>query len=243
MFKIFSKLKKALGNTIYYPGCLTNFVLEDVKRNYERILDHLGIPAIEIKELKCCGSPVKNSGYFEDFDALKDHNKKILRDYGVSKIIFNCPACYSTFKQEYDLPEFVDLYHITELISQKIDIFKAGVFSEETCCYHDPCHLGRYAGIYEEPRQILKHLGFTLLEMKNSFEKSFCCGGGGSLRSYSLKISRKIAEKRVEESIKTGAKYLITACPMCYLQLKEAAESIKADIKVFELSQVVINAL
>ncbi len=243
MLKIFSKIKRALGNTIYYPGCLTNFVLEDVKKNYELILNHVGIPAVEIKDLKCCGSPVKNAGYFEDCDEIIEFNKKILKDYGVSKIIFNCPSCYSTFKREYNLPEYVELLHITQILSQKLNKIKEGIFENESCCYHDPCHLGRYEGIYKVPREILKHLGFKILEMENSFEKSFCCGGGASLRTYSLEISRRIAEKRIKEAVETKANCLITTCPMCYLQLKEAAENIKANIKVFELSQVIVNAI
>lgn len=43
--------------------------------------------------------------------------------------------------------------------------------------YHDPCHLGRYCGIYEEPREIIEALGFDLVEMEPAKEQSYCCGG------------------------------------------------------------------
>ncbi len=221
-------------NVLYYSGCLTKFMLKDIKENYKQILKCFGIEYIEINELGCCGSPVLNSGYRKDFENLVNNNKRILEDYGIGTIISNCPSCCSIFKRYY--PEY-KVYHITEII----DINKLKkVFSDQNITYHDPCHLGRYLKVYEKPREILKNLGINIVEMVNNRENSNCCGGGGNLNNNFPQISSKLAEARIQEALNTDCNILATTCPMCYLQLKKHSNN---RIKVLEFSEILVKFL
>jgi Fe-S oxidoreductase len=50
---------------------------------------------------------------------------------------------------------------------------------ENRVTYQDPCFLGRYNNIYDEPRQILQSIpGIELVEMERNRKDAFCCGGG-----------------------------------------------------------------
>lgn len=220
--------KLTAGNTLYYPGCLTKFVLKDIEGNYKKILKEIGIEFIMIPEQEfCCGSPVINAGYEEEYKKLVEKNREVLKKYGVGKIITNCPACYKILKENY--PE-IKVEHATQTIWDNIKKLKLKSFNEKIT-YHDPCHLGRHSGIYEEPRNILKELKFEVVELKNNRENSMCCGGGAGLRTNKPEISEKIA-KMLTEEVKTEK--IITTCPLCYMQLKE-----NTDKEVLELSQVI----
>lgn len=55
--------------------------------------------------------------------------------------------------------------------------------------YHDSCCLGRYAGIYDEPRQVLESLGAELVEMEDTRQYALCCGGCAA--GYGWKLQRE----------------------------------------------------
>jgi len=234
------------GNVLYYPGCLTKFVSSDIEGNYQEILRKIGIDFIQLKDLEfCCGSPVHNAGYTEDFRDLIEKNLKLFREHGISRIITNCPACYKVFAIDY--PENSKEWNIkTEHITVTIwNAIKSGkikpkrIFSGETITYHDPCHLGRHSGIYDEPREILKALGFGITEMPNSRATALCCGGGGGLKSNQPEISNRIAGMRLRQAEELNVKKIVTSCPLCYHQLKENSKS----LEVFELSELLVKCL
>jgi len=68
---------------------------------------------------------------------------------------------------------------------------------KEIVNYHDPCHLGRYSGIYEEPREVIKLLGGKIVESLFNRENAYCCGGGGGVRANFPELAKAIAKKRV----------------------------------------------
>ncbi|MFN3301977.1 MAG: (Fe-S)-binding protein [Patescibacteria group bacterium] len=237
------------GNILYYPGCLTKFVAKDLKEKYEKILQNLGIDFIELSELElCCGSPALKAGYFEDFKNIAEKNLKIFKEHAVKKIITNCPACFMILKKYYKevLGNKWDIKveHTTQTINSKLKSQKSKLFENwkleiensdrKVVSYHDPCHLGRQMGVYEEPREVIKKLGYEILEMELNRLESFCCGGGGGVKSNEPELANKIAKDRISQAKKTGAKVLVTACPLCYLHLKENAK----EINVKELSEL-----
>ncbi|MFB6215962.1 MAG: heterodisulfide reductase-related iron-sulfur binding cluster, partial [Candidatus Aenigmatarchaeota archaeon] len=70
--------------------------------------------------------------------------------------------------------------HITETTERLADEGRLS-FEEEPdmdeVTWHDPCHIGRHAGIYEPPRNVLEELpGVELKEMEHNRENSLCCG-------------------------------------------------------------------
>ncbi|MCS7123669.1 MAG: (Fe-S)-binding protein [Candidatus Aenigmarchaeota archaeon] len=231
---------KIFGNILFYPGCIIKLILKDFEKKYEKILKKYGIDFIKLSELEfCCGSPALNAGYFEVFKSIVDKNMKIFKEHSIKKIITPCPACFKTFKIEY--PKFtkfnIEVEHITQTIWKKIkdDKSKKEIGRKTKVTYHDPCHLGRYCKVYDEPRKIIESLGYKLSEMKFSHQNSFCCGGGGGVAANFPLLAEEIAKERISQALKTGAKILITSCPLCYIQLEKAS---KRKIKVMDISSL-----
>lgn len=224
--KLFEKLVNR--NVLYYPGCLTKVALPQIEENYKKILNNLGINFIMIKDEElCCGSPVHKAGYNEEFYDLIEKNKAIFKKYGIGKVITNCPGCYNTFRDIYGL----ETEHMSQVIWKNIDKLKLKSFKNERIYYHDPCHLGRYSNVYDEPRLILKKLDFDLKEFPKNRENALCCGAGGGLKTNAPKIANKIAKIRLNKITDK----VITSCPLCYMHLKENSET-----EILELSEVLV---
>lgn len=225
---------------------MEKFVLRGLQENYEKIIRKCGIDFIKLKDLEvCCGSPVLNAGYSTDFKDLVHKNYKTFKEHRVKKIITPCPACFKTFKMEY--PKFlenfdIEVEHVTQTIANAIKNGKLKTKESNKpikVTYHDPCHLGRYCGVYEEPRDILKALGYEIVEMKFNKKNSWCCGGGGGLKANYPELSEEIAKERIKQALETKTQILITTCPLCYSCLKEVTEKNNSKMKVEELSELV----
>ena len=230
--------------TLYYPGCLTKGVLTDQFENYKEIFNRLGIDFVMLLDKEsCCGLPVLNGGYKKDARKLAKKNFDLFKKNGITKILTNCPSCYHTFKEVY--PTLVrdwniEVEHATVAIlnalKRKRIRFRGSDEDREVVTYHDPCHLGRYSGIYEEPREVIELLGGKLKEFKMNRENAFCCGGGGGVRANFSDVAKSIAKNRVSEVGEDVSK-IISPCGLCYSNIKSASD------KSTEFSSFVLGKL
>lgn len=223
-------LEKLSGsNTLYYPGCVTQYALPEVGARYEELLRRAGVDFIVLPgEALCCGSPVKRAGYGADFDDLKQKNLAVFNRFSVRKIITNCPGCYHTLKYDYGL----DAYHVTQILSPRPS--DRSDDPGRALTYHDSCHLGRWSGLYDQPRDLLENAGWNVVELQDNREHSLCCGAGGGVKSNFPDLANAIARQRLEK-VHNGV--LCTACPLCYAHFKENANG----IQVLEFSQALEN--
>lgn len=231
---LFDFIKNFGKNTLFYPGCMLKFAMEKELQNYKDIMNFFGIDFIMIKEEVCCGSPVLNAGYKKDFRNLAKKNFEIFKKRNISKIITPCPGCYNVFKNE--IPKVlhnwdIEVEHFTQILLKELKKRKQKKeVKKEIVSYHDPCHLGRFSRIYDEPREIIKILGGELKEMIHNRENALCCGAGGGVKANYPEIAREIAKKRMEEAPKEAVK-ILTPCGLCATNLKTA------DSKVVEFSE------
>jgi Fe-S oxidoreductase len=112
--------------------------------------------------------------------------------------------------------------------------------------YHDPCYLGRYNGVYDEPRGVVAALpGAELVEMRRNRNKSFCCGGGGGRLFMEETRGTRINQARVREAIDTGAEVLCAACPFCMTMFEDGIRGVGADetFQVKDIAELVAASL
>jgi Fe-S oxidoreductase len=115
--------------------------------------------------------------------------------------------------------------------------------------YHDPCTLGRFNGVYDEPRQVIAALGCELVEMPRNRDNSFCCGaGGGRIWMKELKSdeSQRPSENRIDEAVGLEAiDYFVVACPKDVTMYEDAIKTSghQGEIELRELSELVLESL
>jgi Fe-S oxidoreductase len=87
---------------------------------------------------------------------------------------------------------------------------------------HDSCVFARYEGVVDEPRELLAAAGLTLRDPEYTGSQTWCCGGPAE-SLYPAKAAAN-AQKRVEQ-LRCAATDAVTMCPMCFVNLSNAAGS------------------
>ena len=248
------------SEVLFWVGCAPYFdpifedlgvKVTDVAKGSLRILNSLGVEPMLLPDEKCCGHDMLWTGDVDTFEKLAQRNAAMIKEAGVEKIIFSCPECYRTFKEDY--PNYVEidceLQHISEFLSEAIE--KDGLRFKEIkkkVTYHDPCRLGRHLGVYEPPREVIQAIpGIELVEMEQSREESLCCGTSAFTNCDSY--SKRIRVERLLEAKATGADTLITTCPKCQIHFRCAMvnkgeeKGPDIEIEVMDMVNLVANAL
>ncbi len=191
----------------------------------------------------CDGNEVFMLGELGLFQELVEKNKKTMSELGVRKVIAISPHAYNALKRY----ESFEIFHYSQILLDLIQSKRIRLGElRKTVTYHDPCFLGRYNGIYEEPREVLNSVpGLRLVEMERNRKNSFCCGGGsGNFVFDLLKGKSGSAKERVREAAETGAEIIAVACPACKAMLDDAArdEGLKKKIEIMDLAEIVMHS-
>ncbi len=229
-------------DVLFFAGC-TSAVMKPLVPSLvasAKLLQKAGVRFATLgQEEPCCGSTLLRVGQTEAYEEIAKKNVERFEALGVKRIVTACPGCYTTLKKSLqDHGSKIEVVHITKEVA---DLVKSGKLklkrSTERMTYHDPCHLGRLGGVFDEPRDILKAVA-TLVEMPNHGYESRCCGAGAGLQSAFPKLSRELASKRIEEAKSTGATTLVTCCPFCETQLRTVP-----GMKVADLLELLLNSV
>ena len=165
----------------------------------------------------------------------------------VQKIITIDPHAYNTFKNEY--PDFgfqAEVIHHTELLYRLIQEgkIKPTLPVKERITYHDSCYLGRYNGIYDAPREILKAIpGVQLVEMKRNRENSMCCGAGGGLMWMEEREGTRINLVRTEQALEVNPTIIGTACPYCLTMMSDGVAMKEAEVSALDVVEILAKSL
>ncbi|MHA1132507.1 MAG: (Fe-S)-binding protein [Candidatus Helarchaeota archaeon] len=237
---------------VLYTGCTEPYRFPEILQNTIKILEKGAINyTILGSEEWCCGSVALRTGNRTLAKKLATHNFEALKKTGATHIITHCAGCYKTLKLDYKdlIPEFnLEVLHVTELIQA---LLKKGALKftnniPKKVTYHDPCHLGRHAEVYEAPRSILQQIpDLEFIEMNRIRENSWCCGAGGGLKSGFSDLSVQIAKGRIDEALDVGAEIITTACPFCLRNLQDAIKDLASEpaIQIVDLLDLVLMTL
>jgi Fe-S oxidoreductase len=165
-------------------------------------------------------------------------------------IITACPHCFNTIKNEYpQLGGNYEVVHHTVFIDSLLAEGKLKLsegFDQRKLTYHDPCYIGRYNDVYDEPRRVLNVINSNgVTEMRRHRNKSFCCGGGGGRAWMEEKVGKRVNQTRINEALETNAEVVAAACPFCITMFDDGVKGVEAEdkLKIEDIAEIVANAL
>jgi Fe-S oxidoreductase len=219
--------------------------LQRIAHSVVKILNAAGVDfAVLGEKERSAGDEVYQIGEGGFLEELAQSNIEAFNGTGAEDIITISPHSNSVFKDVY--PKYGNVppvFHYTEFISDLLDhdLVKAGHTPDApglNVTYHDPCYLGRYAGVYEEPRKILESIpGVKLAEMEDNRSNALCCGGGGG-GMYVEPMGERPSHRRVAQANDTGAVVMATACPFCVLNFEDGVKTVGSGIKILDVAEI-----
>jgi len=225
-------------------GCVQDMLYADVNRDTADVLLAAGCRVLTPRGQLCCGSLHAHNG---ELKLARDFARKLLDQFDLNQvdaIITNAGGCGSHLKHFDQLlkddpggkaaiwsSKLKDIHEWLVEIGFDRQIRSLGAPTDsQRITYHDSCHLCHGQGIFSQPRQLLRSLpGIELVELP---EASWCCGSAGIYNLTQPETADQLAERKLDNILKTGCKTVATANPGCLLQLQKAAAARGMDLEV-----------
>ncbi|MDD4858913.1 MAG: (Fe-S)-binding protein [Dehalococcoidales bacterium] len=247
------------SEVLFFTGCAPYFDVIfadlgvktlDTTKGAVKLLNRIGITPAVMPNERCCGHDLLWAGDTGNFTNLAKLNLAEIAKTKAKKIVTTCPECYQALKYEY--PRYtgntgLEVVHISQTLAEAVANGKLK-FRElkKKVTYHDPCRLGRFAGIYDAPRAVIDAIpGVQMAEMAHSRSGALCCGTQAWLNCGS--VNKQIQTERLKEAAATGADIMLTSCPKCQIHLKCALTDGRLDkelqIQITDLTGLAARAV
>ncbi|RLG51482.1 MAG: hypothetical protein DRN96_05200 [Thermoproteota archaeon] len=260
--------KNRRSELAYFVGCTSSYRLPHVAKAVAKLLNTAGLEFLVSTEEVCCGSPLLRVGQREVALSLAKRNVENFKAAGVKRMLFSCAGCYRTFTVDY--PKLLgnqpfETVSVMEMIKELMDkgVIKPVKSMDMTVTWHDPCHFGRHIYLWKKgsglskgelrdfakkwfdiPREVLYSIpGLKVVEMYRNRENSWCCGAGGGVKAAYPEMALWAAYERIKEAKEAGAEAIVTSCPFCLRNLSDAAREFKSDVKIIDLTELVLQTL
>ena len=241
---------------LFWVGCAGAF--DDRNRKVIRAMAELlrtaGVDyAVLGPKETCSGDPARRAGNEYLYQMLAEENVATLssahEEHGISTIVATCPHCFNTIRNEY--PQFglggIEVVHHTQFLARLIDEGRLEPRYGEGArdvAFHDACYLGRYNGIYDEPRDVVEAVpGRKVVEMDLHHHRGMCCGAGGARMWMEEREGERINHRRAKQALELEPDEIATACPFCLIMLRDGTTDLKrTDVAVRDVAEMLADA-
>ena len=240
-------------DVLFWVGCAASYDPQSQKtaRAFVQLLDHAGVDFAVLGKRECCtGDSARRSGNEYLYRQLAETNITTLNAIKPKLIVATCPHCMNTVGKEYkQLGGDFKVMHHTEYLETLVASGKlVANATDSNVAFHDPCYLGRHNGVYDAPRNLLKVLSNSVVEMPRNRENSFCCGAGGAqFWKEEEPGSERISDNRYREAQQTLAggedNVLAVGCPFCKSMLESTPSKGTNSVAVRDVAELLLEGV
>lgn len=231
------------ARVVLFTGCVADVVFRETHWATARVLQHNGCEVIVPRNQVCCGALAYHAGLLRPSLPLMLANVQALAEVDADAIVVNVAGCGSMLKDyRHALEEAATvvephmrgeveraLERVDRLVSRVRDIseflWQLGPIPprgrmEMKAVYHDACHLAHAQRIRTEPRKLLSLI--PGLELVPLTESEVCCGAAGTYAITEPELSDRLARRKAEHIMSTGAHAIFTPNAGCLIQIQRA---------------------
>ena len=230
--KVFPAVGKGELKIALLPGCAQQVLRPSINEATIRLLNRMGCEVVLAKGIGCCGALVHHMGRGEEAREFAKENIRAWNDQiegeGLDSIVINASGCGTEVKDyghlfKNDDTWFTMAKRISSLTKDISEILVELELPEPvtrqlcTVVYHDACSLFHGQKINEEPRLLLKQVGFKVLEIPG---KHFCCGSAGVYNILQNEIADLLKTRRYNAINQITPEIVATGNIGCLVQLQ-----------------------
>jgi glycolate oxidase iron-sulfur subunit len=218
-----------------FTGCVGDVMFRHTHWATARVLQENGCDVVVPRGQACCGAIHFHAGASEPARELADQNVASFDvDRGdadkLDAVIVNVAGCgamlreYAHHWHDDNTPQRAALAAKVRDIAEFLDELGLRPPTGEinlTATYHDPCHLAHAQKVREAPRRLLAQV--PGLKLVGLVESDLCCGAAGTYNLTQPEMSARLAERKLDNIIATGAAAVFTGNAGCLLQVGSEA--------------------
>jgi glycolate oxidase iron-sulfur subunit len=228
------------GRVALLIGCIGSVAFAELNRATIRVLTKNGVEVHIPPHQSCCGGLHLHAGMLDAARAQARRNIDAMLSPEFDAVVTNAAGCGSTMKEYAGLLQEDATYatraaeftaktkDINEYLAQ-LGLREPKSKIQARVTYQDPCHLAHAQGVRAAPRQLLKHVGATLVE---SPRPDTCCGSAGVYNVVQNEISMKILDEKMGFIGSVSPEIIATANVGCMLQYRAGIERVHLKARV-----------
>jgi len=234
---------------VYYPGCSQEVTAKNYDVSAKAIAKTLGLEMEEMKNWNCCGVAFMVAEYEVPGYAVPARNLALAEKMGADQMVTVCPACLiaqqkaTNYVNEYpnvnktvnealgkanlSYSGKVTTRHLLDVIYNDLGLDKVRQAVKQPLAglklaAYSGCQLtrplGKDLGSLEYPMILDETLQALGAETVDYSRKARCCGG--MAMTTAPDTAMKLCWDILEEVSRKGAQAIVTACPLCQINLE-----------------------
>ncbi len=222
------------GRVIILEGCAQPVLKPSINAAARRLLARNGVEVVTIAGEGCCGALVHHMGQEHDAHGFAKRNIDLwlaeADRNGLDAILITASGCGTTIK-DYgfmlrDDPAYAEKAARVSALAKDISEYLVSLdlrpqrATGQVLAYHSACSLQHGQQIREEPKRLLKAMGFVVKDVP---EAHICCGSAGTYNMLQPEIAGQLKARKLANIARTKPMAVAAGNIGCMTQLSSGA--------------------